>query len=69
MEATGPEGRPHDGEGPRLEFGDPDLATPLDVHDLWQWMVDTLVHMSLAETVALSAIIAAAFALLWLPRR
>jgi hypothetical protein len=69
MEATGPRGRPHDGEGPRLEFGDQELATPLDIRDLWQWMVDTLAYMSLAETVALSAIIAAAFALLWLPRR
>ena len=37
----------------------------LPERDLSQWMIDALAHMSPAETVALSAIIAAALAFLW----
>jgi hypothetical protein len=68
MKAIGPEGPLHDDGTPQLDLASPEIAAPVDFRDLWQWMIDTLTHMSLAETIALSAIIAAALAFLW-PRR
>ena len=40
-------------------------ASLLESRDLSAWMIDALMHMSPVETVALSAIIATALALLW----
>jgi hypothetical protein len=68
MKAMGPEGPLHDDGAPQLDLASPEIVAPVDFRDLWQWMIDTLTHMSLAETIALSAIIAAALAFLW-PRR
>ena len=50
---------------PCMRTAQHDGTGALPDRDLSQWMIDALTHMSPAETIALSAIIAAALAFLW----
>ncbi len=53
------------GEAPDARTLEHQEAGLLESRELSAWMVEALTHMSPVETVALSAIIATALALLW----